>query len=64
MGSLSKGLIVFLLHIGYQLDHYLTAALNHPNAWWSFLLQVPRLDFLLSWRRPDIRESWEGTDDF
>jgi hypothetical protein len=30
-----------LLHIGHQMDHHLTTALNHPQNWRSLFLQCP-----------------------
>ena len=38
-GVLDEGLDRLLLHIGHQLDHYLTTPLHHPKDRWPFLLQ-------------------------
>src|SRR5438128_1015078 len=44
-GVLDEGFYSLLLHIGQQINHYLTAALNHSKDGWSFLLQRPTTGF-------------------
>jgi len=46
-GVFDERLDGFLLHIGQQIDHDLTATLHHPKDGWSFLLQGPASTFAL-----------------
>jgi len=44
-GVFHEGLDGLLFHVGHQIDHDLTTALNHPKNWRPFFLQGPSASF-------------------